>query len=195
MNSENFREKFVTHAVMPRFLSTLPKDSNGLPIPFLSTLRAKGQPYSMIDPAKWESAFRREVCGLCGKELSPILAFIGGPLNLDHRYFKMLPMHVDCAEYALKVCPYMVYENYAPANAIVSSEQAALVANRPSRFLLGTTLTCTSVLAESGDWWANAGRWVATSWWKDGGLLLPPAILNYGAETPLNIKPEPDWLK
>ncbi|MDO8414806.1 MAG: hypothetical protein Q7S87_01195 [Agitococcus sp.] len=171
MSEERSEDSLAVQLAIPAWMRNLPRDSRGFPVPFFTTLRAEGQAFDVAVPDKWERAFLQQVCGLCGKELGPLLAFVGGPLNLEHRYFRALPMHGECAEYALQVCPFIVYKHYESTRALEIVERQAMVASRPNKFLLGQTLSCTPLKTEDGVWWVKAGEWAATSWWRDGHRL------------------------
>jgi hypothetical protein len=111
---------------IPRMLATRPVDHRGYPIPFLQFIpetfyKDRRVDFRITDPYKKEFALRKQLCGLCGQPLAAKVYFIGGPLSAESRVFSDPPMHRDCAQYAMKVCPYLVNPNYKPAEGPVKS--------------------------------------------------------------------------
>lgn len=101
---------------MPPGLAARPRDVRGFPITFVTLIQQDGKPdFTTIDGEKIVRCLREALCGLCGKgwpnksgrKDDHLLAFIGGPKAIEHRNFLDPPMHVECAEYAMKVCPHI----------------------------------------------------------------------------------------
>ncbi|KWU23393.1 hypothetical protein [Burkholderia cenocepacia] len=111
-------------------------------------------------------------CGLCGQQLGRKLAFIGGDKCHDSRIFADLPMHRDCAEYALQVCPYlalsrMKHASNVTADAAYLRVSALVSTERPERFVLGIAGDF-EVLKHGNEYLLRASPWLETTWWKDG---------------------------
>lgn len=67
-----------------------------------------GKPdYRVIDAGKIPEAVRKQKCWLCGQRLGSTFAFVIGPMCSITRTISEPPMHVDCAEYAVSVCPFL----------------------------------------------------------------------------------------
>lgn len=64
--------------------------------------------WGKADPVRWSDCVQKKLCGMCGKPLDYWIAFIGGPESARSRAFLDPGMHVECAEYALDVCPWMI---------------------------------------------------------------------------------------
>jgi hypothetical protein len=64
--------------------------------------------FGKADPTKWQECVEGKLCAMCGGALEYWIAFIGGPLSMKSRSFLDPGMHLECAEYALDVCPWML---------------------------------------------------------------------------------------
>ena len=171
---------------IPGRLARRPRDKRGYPIPAMVLIKADGTPdFRVTDVEKWVKACNERTCALCGEQLGRHLAFVGGPRVHENRLFTDLPMHLECAEYALRVCPYIAVPNFKYANALpdvgegVSLRVAAEVeVARPDRFMLGITRSYQVVMLPGGGSYAvRAAPWEQVAWWQDGKCLevLSPA--------------------
>lgn len=95
-----------TDIEIPRRLRARPK-WRGFPVPYL-VLFIDGTPdFRITDDKKWDNVVNFRLCQLCGEKLGVHIFFIGGPKTHESRLFYDPPMHKDCAEYAVKVCPFL----------------------------------------------------------------------------------------
>jgi hypothetical protein len=93
---------------IPHRLQRFPR-WRGYPIHFTVLVKANGDPdFKAMDESRRIEAFEKNLCHLCGWKLKDgPYAFIGGPLCVDSHHFVDGPMHVECAEYAAKACPFL----------------------------------------------------------------------------------------
>ena len=156
---------------MPTRILTLRKDARGYPIPFAVGNGTDGQPdFRVIEPAKWMRAAQHRLCGICGESMGAHLAFVGGTLSISNRLFTDLPMHRDCAVYALRACPFLAapkfaYSRTAPEWAHVSQN---VDAKRPNRFGLGVTKDYKLARLPDGEVVIQAAEFSAVEWWHEG---------------------------
>lgn len=96
---------------IPERMRLLPRDARrGVPIPWVTFIGADGVPdFRILDDEKKLACYRRRLCGLCGRPLDYWIVFVGGPLSVQNQLFADPAMHPACADYALAVCPYLVY--------------------------------------------------------------------------------------
>ena len=177
---------------VPPRLAARPRDARGYPIPVTVLVDANGLPdFRVTDTRQWLRAVQFRTCGLCGEPLGRHLAFVGGPACHDNRIFTDLPMHRDCAEYALKVCPFLALRNFRYATKLPSLEGvAALNVNemvsdaRPACFFLGVTRSYRPVRDGSGQLYVQAQAWEEVTWWQQGRPLAQrPDIARVGGES------------
>ena len=162
--------------VMPSRLAARPRDTRGYPIPWTAMLDLDGRPdFRVIDVEKVTMAVNLKCCAMCGEPLGRHLAFIGGPVSFKTRLFTDMPMHKECAIYAIQVCPWLAAPNmrYAEKLPKVSGAMTALHTNemaeeRPDRFFIGTTKACRLVRTPGGAVVMQADPWEWHEWWRYG---------------------------
>lgn len=90
-------------------ISSLPiDDRTGLPVPWITARLANGRPsFSEIDSQRLPELIRRRICGVCGQQLGANIAFIGGPSAARQGAFVDPPMHRECAQASLRLCPHI----------------------------------------------------------------------------------------
>jgi hypothetical protein len=93
---------------VPARVASLPKDPRGYPI-FFTVAPPDGQPanHKILNWRNRNRCAEERLCGVCGQPLDYWLAFVGGPMCVDLRAYGDPPMHRECAEYSLKVCPFL----------------------------------------------------------------------------------------
>lgn len=139
---------------MPARVAALPRDRRGLPIPAIVMRDGNGDPHFTMNDARTAMRLVREGrCGVCGDRLGAYKCFVGGPASAFHpegRYFDG-PVHQDCGEFALRVCPYLALLSFArrigtktlrpgsvPEGAILVSEDRTVHAPQPAVFVLAS---------------------------------------------------------
>lgn len=158
---------------MPERVARLARDERGYPIPH-SVMYIDGKPdFRVVDQEKWMHALNTRRCGICGDSLGAHIAFVGGPLSIQNRLFTDLPMHRDCAAYALQVCPFLAAPRFAFAK--LTGEGLAVNENvsdqRPERFGLGMTKTYRLVQLPDKQLVIQAGEFRSTEWWVNGSAV------------------------
>lgn len=100
----------MTHDVeieIPDFLKHL-STWHGYPIPYTTLILQDGTPdFRVVDEAKRRNCIDKKLCGVCGEKLKRRIAFIGGPWSIENRTFIDPAMHLLCARFAAKTCPYL----------------------------------------------------------------------------------------
>lgn len=155
---------------MPSRIASLPRDRRGLPIPHTVAWVDGAPDFRVIDPIKWDRAvcFRR--CGICGDVLGHKVAFVGGPGSIGNRLFTDLPMHRDCAIYALRTCPFLAAPKFSYAKRPPSDTRTIEVVSeqRPDTFGLGITRGFKPVRLRGGEVVLMADPFLSVEWWRLG---------------------------
>lgn len=130
-----------TEQTIPAYLRQRPR-WRGFPIPFTTLIRDDGTPdFKVTDQRAWAFAVSRGACGLCGEPLVYWQAFIGGGRCKESRLFFDPAMHIECAQYAIRVCPFLVgksdYSGAPPPAGVVVDEHCS--AQRPPDMYLFKT--------------------------------------------------------
>ena len=165
----------MTIPEIPRRLRQRPRTPAGLPIPYLVVTLPDGRPdFRTSDPERWLTVCRRRLCALCGQPLNRSGGwFIGGAKSITLRTFTDPPMHRECAEFALRTCPFLAMpkahfsdpERRPPpeGHVIVPIVDTA----RPDRFGLGRAASWRIAILQ-GVTLIIANPWLELHWWRDG---------------------------
>jgi hypothetical protein len=86
----------------------LPLDERGYPIPFFVTFIDGAPDFRVVDDVAMVAAINQRRCWICGSTLRSLCAFTVGPMCAINRISAEPPSHPECAEYAVKACPFMV---------------------------------------------------------------------------------------
>ena len=118
-------------ADIPKYLKARPM-WKGFPIPFTTLIKPDGDPdFRVTDQERWALCVTKGLCGLCGQPLVYWQAFIGGEKCKESHLFFDPAMHVECAEFAAKACPFIVgckgysikTDQDSTADRLISSER------------------------------------------------------------------------
>jgi hypothetical protein len=105
---------------LPNRLLGCHRDRRGFIVPFFVQWFHEGQPsrpgigepdFRVVNPGSFGACLRHGLCWLCGKPLGKHRAFVLGPMCVITRVNSEPPSHRDCAEYAMKVCPFLTRPN------------------------------------------------------------------------------------
>lgn len=160
---------------MPRQIAALPRHKD-LPVPAMVQFDVHGVPdFKVIDMEKWGVLMHTRGCGICGMKMGARVWFVGGPLSIENQIFTDLPMHEDCAKYALRVCPYLALQRYRFVMSDVHLDGVTLNVNehvstqRPDRFGLACTRGYRLVVfRDSGFPALQAEPFSIVEWWHHG---------------------------
>lgn len=100
--------------VVPKRMRTLERDARGYPIPFIVLRDKLKQPMFTINDVRRTTECRtRRLCSICGKRLDTMW-FVGGTRCFIHDRGAFIdpPLHYECGEYALQVCPFLAMPSY-----------------------------------------------------------------------------------
>lgn len=124
---------------IPDRIARLPKDKRNLPIPWNVLRGTDDSPlFTVNDDRKHWAALRLALCPICGERLGRWKWFAGGPLSAfhPHGWYSDLPMHHDCATFALATCPYLAAPRYDGRVDVVDPSKLPAKA----RFLIDGTM-------------------------------------------------------
>jgi hypothetical protein len=101
---------------IPKRMRKLKRDRRGYPIPATVLIDSTGKPHFTVhDHAERRRVLRADGCAICGRKLQAERWFVGGPksaFSIMGAYYDP-PMHHECAQYSLKICPYLAAPTYA----------------------------------------------------------------------------------
>lgn len=102
--------------LLPVRMHRLPLDHRGFPVPWFvqwfegtkPTEPGVGAPdFRVVDERKLGIALKQRRCWICGDKLGVHLAFTIGPMCALNRVTSEPPAHLECAEFAVKACPFL----------------------------------------------------------------------------------------
>jgi hypothetical protein len=180
---------------IPERMSLLPRDKRGLPIPFIVLRDATNTPHFTInDQTKVYRCVVNKLCGICGKPFETFhdsrgrpnprpqnagMTFVGGPMSALHKHGAYIdpPMHHECAEFALRVCPYIAAKHYdtriddrlAKKAELVEGQvilkDPMMIPDRPEYFV---AVTCSDYTVVNRQGYMKPANMIRLSWWKHG---------------------------
>ncbi|GBR23436.1 hypothetical protein [Komagataeibacter nataicola] len=108
----------------------LPRLSNGMPIPKFASWKNGVADLTTMNAEYARHAMQFKTCWICGQKLGRHCAFVGGPKSAHAGVYSDFPMHRECAEFAVQVCPFIVYgSNYRKNPTLNTDDMARMVDN------------------------------------------------------------------
>ena len=103
----NLVNEQIKNIPMPPRIAKLPISDTGFPIPWFVPYDGDKPVPQAADPAKRMKALRIGLCWICGEPLGKFKAFVIGPMCAVNRVTSEPPCHRECAEYAVRACPFL----------------------------------------------------------------------------------------
>lgn len=187
---------------LPKRMRTLERDARGYPIPFIVLRDRSGTPqFTINDDRRTSQCISQKLCAICGKRFDMHrdpkvpgavflqMWFVGGSRCFLHRHgaFVDPPLHLDCAEYALRVCPFLAAPSYAKriddkklkpgdlAEGMALHRHEHMMPRQPERFGLGCASAYQRVEPSPGSVLFVVARWDYVEWWRNGARCAAPA--------------------
>lgn len=96
-----------TFEFLPDAIKVLPRDKRGYPVPAFAEW-IDGEPDFRVVKVNWrEQCVNRRLCWICGCRLGDRKWFVTGPMCTVTRTTSEPPCHAQCAEFAVKACPFL----------------------------------------------------------------------------------------
>lgn len=178
---------------LPMRMRSLRKDPRGFPIPFIVMIDKTGMPqFTISDQHKVHACITKRLCSICGRRLDKTgrnfdLWLIGGARCFLHEHGAFLdpPMHRECGEYSLRVCPFLAARSYSkriddaklkpgalPDNMILAQADH-MTPSQPERFGFGLTHELTVERSQGGHVFVPSS-WQYVEWWRQGETINAP---------------------
>ena len=112
---------------IPEYMKSLPLTDKG----YLKPWFVKADDFRVVDSEKAELANSKKACWICGKSFNQQrYALVCSPLSAMTKVFREPPAHVACAEYAMRVCPFILYPQSKRRTANLEKEATLEYINR-----------------------------------------------------------------
>ena len=76
----------------------------------------------VVAPERIEHCVEHNLCQVCGKSLSGTVALVAPDWESDENAFTEAPMHVECAESALALCPHLARRSFHGSHGMAKAE-------------------------------------------------------------------------
>ena len=103
--------QLLASVTMPQRIAALPQDRRGYPVPRFVCWFDGVPDFRVVDTPFLYRAIKHKLCWVCGQPLGRMLVFPIGPMCVINRVTAEPPSHFDCAEYAVRVCPFLAIPN------------------------------------------------------------------------------------
>jgi hypothetical protein len=131
---------------IPERMKHLPiSEKWGLPVPFF-VAEVDGKPeFRMAAYEAKQICIKEERCWVCGDKLGTYRTFAIGPMCAINRLGADPPMHRECGEYSVHVCPFLINPEYdrrqkdRPPEELQIKPAGQMIARNPGVTLLWTT--------------------------------------------------------
>lgn len=177
---------------VPKRMRKLPKDKRGYPVPVIVLRDKNKQPHFTInDHHKSNKVASKRLCSICGDPLKKDIWFIGGNICFTHPNGAFLdpPVHHECGEYALRVCPYLGAPNYvklldaktlkpgAVPDMVALVKHETIADSRPELFMFGRCENFRINRSGLGQFTMSViGQWTALEAWRHGERVMEDAV-------------------
>jgi hypothetical protein len=92
---------------IPDRIKRLRISSTGFPVPWFVSWFEGAPDFRIASTEKLVQAVNRKLCWVCGQPLGQYKAFTIGPMCAITRTISEPPAHLECAEYAVRACPFL----------------------------------------------------------------------------------------
>lgn len=165
---------------IPQIMAHLEKDSRGYPIPYTIYRDIDNKPHFTInDELKRRVCIKKDLCSICGNNLFRGRWFVGGPRSAfdPHGCYIDTPLHTQCMEYAMKVCPYLAAPKYTKRIDDSTLDKSKIEKNRifidntqddnrPDFFV--AVLTRGQRIINNGEYLRPIKPYISVKYWKNG---------------------------
>ncbi len=158
---------------MPPRVAALPRNAAGYPIPyFAATIKGKREFRLGARHAYIMCTIHRR-CWVCGERRVPGQdAFVIGPMCVINRTTQDPPSHIECAEYSVQVCPFLITPGMVRRDRGLPDDitHAGIpIMRNPGVSLIWLTAQWSSYEPPIGQGRLfELGEPMSTSWWKQG---------------------------
>jgi len=173
----------LTSIPMPERIANLPRDKErGYPVPFFVAEIDGKYDFRIADEQKRIRCVQERLCWICGERLGRYLAFVIGPMCAINRISAEPPMHRDCAEYSVRVCPFLLNPNQKrnprKVEAEIAETPGIMISRNPGCMVLWITTSYSLVRDYHGGVLFRVGDPVKLVWIAEGRRATRAEVLD-----------------
>lgn len=154
----------------------------GYPVPWFCEKVGDHWDFRIVDNRKFKPAITQQLCWICGGKLGGYKAFTIGPMCAINRTISEPPSHRECAEFAIRACPFLNQResrrNAAnlPHDLGLSEPAGYGIDRQPGVSLLWITKSYRLIRVDNGILF-KIGDPTAVEWYREGRPALRSEIM------------------
>lgn len=160
---------------LPSRMQRLKVDARGYPIPYFVKWVNGVPDFRIMDIAHLNRCLDQKRCWICGEQLGRLMVFVAGPMCAINRVSSEPPSHRECAEFAVKACPFMLLPKAQRREAGLPSGKSAIggemIERNPGVAMLWVTEGY-EVVPQPNGFVLRMGLPVETAWYAEGRIAL-----------------------
>jgi hypothetical protein len=164
----------------PPALKHLPRDHRGYVVPFFVAWIGGKPDFRVTDPQKFRRCIADRLCWLCGGPLAKTVAFTIGPMCAINRTSAEPPSHLECALYAVKVCPFLTMPKAQRREANLPTHgkvAGVMIPRNPGVALVWVTRDRLKPFQAPGGVLFDVGNPVDVQWFAEGRAATRAEVL------------------
>lgn len=175
-------QEILESVPMPDRIKRLARDpERGYPIPFFVAMIDGKADFRIADNEKRMQCIKKNLCWLCGERLGRYAGFVIGPMCAINRISAEPPMHRGCAEYSVRVCPFLLNPNQKrnpkKVDAPIDPPPGFMISRNPGVMLLWITTQCQLINDHQGQILFRVGNPVSLHWYSEGRAATRAEVL------------------
>ena len=156
---------------VPERMRKLPISDKGFPTPYFVGEFEGKRDFRVIAPGAMAACYHKRICWLCGQPLGQYMAFVIGPMCSVNRISSEPPSHLDCANYAVRACPFLsrpkMRRNEEGVPSLQDRSAGIAIAHNPEATLIWVTKSYKPLKVSNGVLF-QIGEPTQTMWFKEG---------------------------
>jgi len=176
-------------------IAKLPVDERGYPVPFFVAQVDGKYDFRVADPKKFVRCVKEKLCWVCGEPLGRFKTFVIGPMCAVNRTTAEPPVHLDCAQWSARNCPFLSNPNIVrnERNLVGDDPAGIMIKRNPGVVLLWTTTSYSIFNDGRGGRLIKIGEPLTVEWYAKGRFATRaevshsidtglPLLMNYAKE-------------
>jgi len=154
----------------------------GYPVPWFCEKVGDHWDFRIVDGRKFKPAIQQGLCWICGGKLGGYKAFTIGPMCAINRTISEPPSHRECAEFAIRACPFLNQHEsrrnaaHLPHDLGLSEPAGVGIDRQPGVSLLWITKSYRVMKVDNGILF-KIGDPIAVEWFREGRPALRSEVM------------------
>jgi hypothetical protein len=162
----------IANIEMPDRIARLPVDERGYPVPKFVQWIDGAPDFRVLSTEHLRACVKKRLCWICGDRLGVNLAFTIGPMCSVNRVSSEPPSHLECAEYAVRACPFLTNprqkRDHKDMPDAATEPGGIMLAHNPGVCVIWMTQAYSPFKPANGGILFNVGHPEALHWYTQG---------------------------